>query len=109
MNFNGQQSSTLSLCGEVRLDLKGTDVPNYATFTELMFSSLFFFNSLSANSPLARRVHPLLSLPETRCSGNRPFVTSSREQSSLLGLKAGCGHLHLLLVYVENLNIEPQK
>lgn len=41
MNFNGHQSSLLSLCGEVRLDLKGTDVPHYATFTELMFSSFF--------------------------------------------------------------------
>lgn len=43
MNFNGHQSWLLSLCGEARLDLKGTDVPHYATFTELMFSFFFFF------------------------------------------------------------------
>lgn len=51
MNFNGHQSSLLSLCGEARLDLKGTDVPHYATFTKLMFSSLFF-NSLKPISKL---------------------------------------------------------
>lgn len=50
MNFNGHQSWLLSLCREVRLDLKGTDVPHYATFTELMF----YFFKIFLSSPSAR-------------------------------------------------------
>lgn len=80
MNFNGHQSWLLSLCREARLDLKGTDVPHYATFTELMFSFFFFFfynMSLQPISPLTRKVHPLLPSPGTRWSGNRPKRRSS--------------------------------
>lgn len=52
MNFNGHQSWLLSLCGEACLDLKGTDVPHYATFTELMFSFFFYNMSLQPVSEL---------------------------------------------------------
>lgn len=87
MNFNGHQSSPLSLCGEARLDLKGTDVPYYATFTELMFPASSFYSP-----SLLRREK---SIPYCHCCcGNRPFVMSSREQPSLLGLIAGVVACH---------------